>query len=208
MRTPTQPELDEGLSEDADAAPGANTPLVTALRQHDLAAAAELYDRYARSVRGIARRLLGADTELDDVVQDVFIAAITSIHRLRDPSLLKSWLLGIAVGKVRDNLRKRWRRRWLSFLPYDELLDLPAAEANAPPDIAHEVKSLLDQLPPEERLALLLHRLEGLSLEEAAAASNMTVSTFKRRLTRAETKFTLRAERRPALAEWLRGRPR
>lgn len=208
MRTPTQPELEQELSEDAETAPRASSQLVEALREHDLAAAAALYDRYAPSVRGIARRLLGADTELDDVVQDVFIAAFTSVHRLRDPSMLKSWLLGIAVGKVRDKLRKRWRRRWLSFLPYDELPDLPATESAAAPDIAHEVKSLLDQLPPEERLALLLHRLEGFSLEEAATASNMTVSTFKRRLTRAETKFTVRAERRPALAEWLRGRPR
>jgi RNA polymerase sigma factor (sigma-70 family) len=93
-------------------------------------------------------------------------------------------------------------------LPHDELPDHPANEAEAQSDVAREIRALLDQLPPEERLALLLHRLEGLSLEEAATASNMTVSTFKRRLTRAETKFVQRAQRRPALAEWLRGRRR
>jgi RNA polymerase sigma-70 factor (ECF subfamily) len=194
------PPADEATAREADAR------LVAALLEHDLTAAGQLYDRYATNVRGMTLRLLGADTELDDIVQDVFVAAITSIQRLREPSMLKSWLLGIAVGKVRDSLRARWRRRWLSFLPHDELPDHPAAETEAQSDIVREIKSLLDQLPPEERLALLLHRLEGLSLEEAAAASNMTVSTFKRRLTRAETKFVQRAQRRPALAEWLKGR--
>ena len=189
---------------DVASAREADARLVEALREQDLAAAGQLYDRYATNVRGLCHRLLGADTELDDVVQDVFLAAITSIHRLREPSLLKSWLLGIAVGKVRDGLRARWRRRWLVFHPFDELPEHPAAESDSPTDVVREIKALLDHLPPEERLALLLHRLEGLSLDEAAQASNMTVSTFKRRLTRAETKFIQRAERRPALADWLR----
>jgi RNA polymerase sigma-70 factor (ECF subfamily) len=197
---------DEGLPGDASPPREADARLVAALREQDLTAAGQLYDRYAASVRGMTHRLLGADTELDDIVQDVFVAAITSIQRLRDPSMLKSWLLGIAVGKVRDSLRARWRRRWLSFLPHDELPDHAAAETETQSDVAREIKALLDHLPPEERLALLLHRLEGFSLEEAAAASNMTVSTFKRRLTRAESKFVQRAERRPALAEWLKAR--
>jgi RNA polymerase sigma-70 factor (ECF subfamily) len=196
----------ESLPAEASTAREEDARLVAALLERDLTAAAQLYDRYAANVRGMAHRLLGADTELDDIVQDVFVAAITSIQRLRDPSMLKSWLLGIAVGKVRDSLRARWRRRWLSFLPNDELPDHAGAENEAQSDVAREIKALLNQLPPEERLALLLHRLEGLSLEEAATASNMTVSTFKRRLTRAETKFVQRAHRRPALAEWLRGR--
>jgi RNA polymerase sigma-70 factor, ECF subfamily len=178
-----------------------DTLLVAALRAGEVAAAGRLYDRYAPNVRGMAHRLLGSDGELDDVVQDVFIAAFTSIARLREPALLKGWLLGIAVGKVRDNLRARWRRRWLTFQPYEDLPDVPGAEAQV--DVGQEVCRILDQLPPEERIALLLHRLEGLSLDEAAKASNMSVSTFKRRLARAEEKFMCRAERRPAIAEWL-----
>jgi RNA polymerase sigma-70 factor (ECF subfamily) len=177
--------------------------LVEALRLQDLGAAGRLYDRYASNVRGMVRRLLGADAELDDVVQDVFVAAITSIGKLREPSLLKSWLLGIAVGKVRDNLRARWRRRWLSFLPLDELPETAAPQNESRADIAREVNSLLDQLAPEERIALLLHRLEGMSLDEAAHSCNMSVSTFKRRLSRGEQKFARRAERRPVLADWL-----
>jgi RNA polymerase sigma-70 factor (ECF subfamily) len=176
--------------------------LVQALRGQDLAAAGRLYDRYATNVRGMVHRMLGPDAELDDVVQDVFVAAITSIGRLRDPAMLKSWLLGIAVGKVRDNLRARWRRRWLTFLPIEELPERAAPSPHAPVDLVQEVGSILDRLPAEERIALLLHRLEGMSLEEAAKTCNMSVSTFKRRFARGEAKFILRARYHPALAEW------
>ncbi len=176
--------------------------LVAALLGQDLAAAGRLYDRYAPNVRGMVHRMLGSDAELDDVVQDVFVAAITSIGKLREPSLLKSWLLGIAVGKVRDHLRTRWRRRWLSFLPTEELPERAVPSTESQVDIVQEVCSILDRLPPEERIALLLHRLEGLSLDEAAKTCNMSVSTFKRRVARAEAKFILRAKYHPALAEW------
>lgn len=177
--------------------------LALAVRDQDLAAAGRLYDRYARNVRAMVLRLLGPDAEADDVVQEVFVAAIISIHRLREPAALRSWLLGIAVGKVRDNLRSRWRRRWLSFHPTDELPERPAPSLEAHADVAQEVAALLDQLPPEERIALILHRLEGMSLEEASSTTGMSVSTFKRRLARAEAKFMLRAGRRPALSDWL-----
>lgn len=177
--------------------------LVLALREQDIAAAGRLYDRYATNVRGMVHRLLGPDTELDDVVQDVFLAAMSSIHKLRDPGALKSWLLGIAVGKARDNLRARWRRRWLSFLPNEELPDRAHPAHDYQLDLAQEVSGILDQLPTEERIALLLHRLEGMSLDEAAQAANMSVSTFKRRLARGEAKFISRAKRRPTLSPWM-----
>jgi RNA polymerase sigma-70 factor (ECF subfamily) len=189
--------LEPGEEVESDAA------LALAVRNQDLAAAGRLYDRYARNVRAMVLRLLGPDTEADDVVQEVFVAAITSIHRLREPAALRSWLLGIAVGKVRDNLRSRWRRRWLSFHPTDELPERPVPSTEAHADVAQEVSALLDQLPPEERIALILHRLEGMSLEEASTTTGMSVSTFKRRLARAEAKFMLRAGRRPALSDWL-----
>ncbi len=182
--------------------PESDAMLVYALRGQDLTAAGRLYDRYVTNVRGMVHRMLGPDAELDDVVQDVFVAAITSIGKLREPALLKSWLLGIAVGKVRDHLRTRWRRRWLSFLPNEELPERAVPSSESQVDIVQEVCSILDRLPPEERIALLLHRLEGLSLDEAAKTCSMSVSTFKRRVARAEAKFIVRAKYHPALVEW------
>ena len=204
MRAYSLQRVDEYFSDRADAAAHeTDAELASCLASSDLAAAARLYDRYVRNVRGMVHRLLGPDAELDDVVQDVFVTAISSVDKLREPALLKSWLLGIAVGKARGNLRARWRRRWLSFLPTDELPDRPEPARDVYADVAQEVGAVLDTLRAEERIALLLCRLEGLSLEEGARASEMSVSTFKRRLARGQARFMASAKRRPALAEWL-----
>jgi RNA polymerase sigma-70 factor, ECF subfamily len=190
-----------------DAAPRAtDAELAGRLALQELDAASLLYDRYVNNVRGMVHRLLGPDLELDDVVQDVFVTAISCINKLREPALLKSWLLGIAVGKARGHLRARWRRRWLSFLPTEELPECPAPEGDGCFELAQEVGELLDSLRPEERIALLLCRVEGLSLEEGARACEMSLSTFKRRLTRGQERFVSGAGRRPTLSLWLESR--
>jgi DNA-directed RNA polymerase specialized sigma24 family protein len=66
-----------------------------------------------------------------------------------------------------------------------------------------EVGSLLEQLAPDERSALLLHRVHGFSLSESAEVSGMSISTFKRRLSRGEKRFLSSAAHRDALAPWL-----
>jgi hypothetical protein len=63
-----------------------------------------------------SRRMMGPDGELDDVVHDIFVRALESPPRLRDPSALKSWLFGITVRTVRIRFQKRTRQRWLRFV--------------------------------------------------------------------------------------------
>jgi len=179
--------------------------LVQALRQGDAGAPGRLYDRHAPSVQGLVYRLLGREAELDDIVQEVFIYALHSIDKLREPAALKGWLLGIGVGKVRSHLRRRFRLRWLSFLPHDELPEPPVPLNDPQAELARDVSSVLEQLSPDERIALVVHRLEGLPLHEAAKACAMSLSTFKRRLAKGEAKFIARAARHPGLARWLGG---
>jgi RNA polymerase sigma-70 factor (ECF subfamily) len=188
-------------------APEDDAELVLALKQGDTGAAGRLYDRHSAGVQGMVYRLLGREAELDDIVQEVFIYALNSIDKLREPAALKSWLLGIAVGKVRSHVRWRFRRRWLSFLPHDEIPE-PAVELSNPDaDLVSNVRSILDDLPSEERIALVVHRIEGLSLQDAALASGMSLSTFKRRLAKGEARFMARAKQHPGLIGILRGTP-
>jgi RNA polymerase sigma-70 factor, ECF subfamily len=65
------------------------------------------------------------------------------------------------------------------------------------------VYAILKGMDAEERIALVLHRVEGLSLEDAAVACGMSLATFRRRLARGEAKFFSRAKSRPALGEWI-----
>jgi RNA polymerase sigma-70 factor (ECF subfamily) len=179
--------------------------LVEALLGGDETAATRLYDRHVGSVHRFVFRLLGPVADLDDVVQEVFAYALSSIAKLREPAALQSWLMGIAVGKVKAYIRWRRRKRWLSFLPSDELPEPAVTRDDDHAEVVREVTAILEKLPVDERIALVVHRIEGLSLSESATACGTSVSTFKRRLTRGETKFFARAEKRPALATWLEG---
>ena len=179
----------------------ADADLVEALQRGDGGAAGRLYDRYAASVHGMVYRLLGREADLEDLVQDVFVHALFSIRKLREPAALKGWLLGIATGKARSYIRRRWRQRWLRFLPQEELHEF-AVDSDPHLELVDEVYRVLDQLPAEERIAFVLRRIEGLSLHEAAQTSGMSLSTFKRRLARAESRFEARARLRPELVKW------
>lgn len=186
-------------------APETDAELALALKQGEATAPGRLYDRHAAGVYGMVYRLLGREAEVDDIVQEVFIYALSSIDKLREPAALKSWLFGIAVGKVRTHLRQRYRRRWLSFLPHDELPEpvVPLSDPDA--DLARDVCSILDHLPPDERIALVVHHIEGLPLHEAAKACHMSLSTFKRRLAKGEARFIARAEKHAGLVDWMGG---
>jgi len=179
-----------------------DSALVEAVRAGDVGAAGRLYDRHVSSVQGIVYRLLGQKAELDDIVQEVFIYALPSLEKLRDPAALKGWLLGIAVGKVRSHLRSRWRKRWLSFMPNEELPEPTTAADDHQADIVHAVGGILDRLPTEERIALVVHRIQGMSLLDAANVCGMSVSTFKRRLASGESRFVVHAKKESALAGW------
>ncbi|MEO8181849.1 MAG: RNA polymerase sigma factor [Deltaproteobacteria bacterium] len=180
--------------------------LVEALQRGDAGAAGRVYDRYVASVHGMVYRLLGRESDLEDLVQDIFVYALLSIKKLREPAALKGWLLGIATGKARSYIRRRWRQRWLRFLPQEELHEFPE-DSDPHLELLNEVYSVLDQLPAEERIAWVLRRIEGLSLQEAAKTSGMSLSTFKRRLARAESRFDARARLRPELVRWLHRGP-
>jgi RNA polymerase sigma-70 factor (ECF subfamily) len=179
--------------------------LATRLQQGDSAAAGQVYDRHVGSVHGFVYRLLGPEADLDDIVQEVFIYALHSIDKLREPAALRSWLIGIAAGKVRAHLRTKWRRRWLTFLSHEELAELAVPEPDPHGELLRDVYAIFDQLAPDERMALVMRRVEGLPIHEAAKACGMSLSTFKRRYARGESRFLARAKQRPGLAHWLAG---
>lgn len=183
---------------------GDDAALVAAMKSGRADAKAAFYRRHARAVHGLVFRLMGPDAELDDVVHDVFVRALESLPGLRDPSALRSWLSGIAVRTVRIRFQRRRRQRWLHFMAPDDvppIVDHPRLELG---EALRDVYAILDGIDVQERIALVLHRVEGLHLDEAARTAGMSVATFRRRLARGEAKFFARASRRPSLEAWMR----
>jgi RNA polymerase sigma-70 factor (ECF subfamily) len=185
---------------------GDDAAMVAAIQAGNRAAVAAFYDRYAGHVRRTLVRVLGAERELADLHHDVLLRALTSIHELRDPGLLKPWLTSIAVFTARTCILRRSRRRWLRYLPWHEVPEVEAAPADGEAQEAlRAAYAVLDTLPADDRIAFALRFVEGLELTEVAAACRVSLATIKRRLARAEEAFTARARAHPALCDWLEG---
>jgi RNA polymerase sigma-70 factor (ECF subfamily) len=170
--------------------------LVLAARDGERWAFEALFRRHARMANGLAYRLLAGDQEIDDVVQDAFIAAFNRLHTLEEPAAFPGFLGTIVVRRARYVVRRRRLARLLGLMPAAEPLDVTGiVSRDAPPDALAELSAIyrvIDRLPASERLALLLRRVEGYSLDEVAAACGCSLATAKRRLTAAQAKLDAR----------------
>ncbi len=177
--------------------------LVHALQEGHPAAKVELFERYVRHVERILARVLGHDPELADILHEVFVRSLSAIDTLEDAGALQGWLTGIAVLTAREHIRRRIRGRWLRFFAP---ADLPDVEDAAPDAEGREALRatyrVLDRLASDDRVAFALRHIEGLELRDVAAACNVSLNTIKRRLARAERRFSALAAREPSLRAW------
>ena len=134
---------------------------------------------------GLAYRLMGRDEDIDDLVQDSFLHALRGLDRLANPQAFASWLGSIVVRTAHKLLR---RRRLMTRVglrrstPIDvEQVLAPGIPAGAAAELK-QVYGCLDALPAEARIALVLHRVDGLSIPDVAEQMRLSVSTVKRRL--------------------------
>ncbi len=188
---------------------GQDAAIVRALRARHVAGASGLFDRYHGHVRRVLVRVLGPDPELSDLVQEVFLSAINGIDRLDRAESLRGWLGSIAVFTARTRLRSRRRWRFLSFLPSEELPDVVDERGSLDVDEALAATyRVLDRLPVEERIVFALRFVDEMELAEVAEASDLSLSTVKRRLAKATARFAVLARREPSLLDWLEGDPK
>ena len=157
--------------------------LVERIAAGDRRAFTQLYRRHARYVAGVAFRLLGESSELDDVVQETFAICLRSIASLQEAGKVRPWLVTIAVRCAQRRLSARARRRWL-----EGAVGLVSAQTSDP-QVSQDVRELyrvLERLSPKLRVPWVLSRIEGASLEEVAEWCDASLATIKRRLVRAD----------------------
>ena len=178
--------------------------LVEALRAGHPGAAAVFHDRYSAQVRAMLVATLGPDDEIPDLLQEVLIRALDRIRTLREVDKLASWIAAIAVYVARAHIRTRSRRGWLGLFSPQRTrtwhVEQPSSEAR---EGLREVYAILDQMPVDQRIAFVLRNVHGVALADAAEACQTSLSTFKRRLKRAEMHFLAAAHARPSLSHWL-----
>jgi RNA polymerase sigma-70 factor (ECF subfamily) len=183
---------------------GDDAALVEAILAGHPGAATALFDRNARQVRAILLSTVGPDDDIPDLVHEVFIRALERIDTLRAADKLTSWLVAIAVFVGRAHINQRHRRRQLRLFSPERTrtweLEQPPSDARR---ALREAYAILDQLPLDARMAFVLRYVHGMTLPEAAAACQTSLSTFKRRLNHATEYFLTVARTRPSLMQCL-----
>ena len=185
---------------------GREAALVQRCAAGDDVAFADLVAEHQRMVVQLAMNLLGDRDEALDLSQEVFLRVFRTIQRFRGQSSLRTWIYRIAVNQAR-NRHRFWRRRHRAdqvsldehVAAYGEFLSSNGATPDrilAQKELAERLQSALDRLPFDQRTAIVLREVDGLSYDEIAFSLGVAVGTVKSRLTRARQ--ALRLELREA----------
>jgi RNA polymerase sigma factor (sigma-70 family) len=178
----------------AEAVPSLEAFVVAAARG-DRDAFAKLVDATSGMVSSISLAILRDLEGSRDVSQDVFLAAWSDLHRLRNPASFLPWLRQTTRNRANDALRTMLRRRRSVEAQEDELL---AAAADPRPDAAaalldEEQRRLLaqaiDDLPDETREVVVLFYREERSVKQVAGLLEMSEESVRQRLSRARVKL-------------------
>ena len=184
--------------------------LVARARAGDHDAFAVLTARYQDRVYAIARSFVRDSEDALDLAQETFVKAFRGLGGFRGGPGLCTWLCRIAANSSRDWLRKQARRKAVS-LDDEEIqgsgFEPPATDALSDPagvaereELRAAVRSAVQKLPEELRLAVLLHDIEGLSQRNVAEATGCCLGTAKTRV------FRGRARLRRLLGAYVEGR--
>jgi RNA polymerase sigma-70 factor (ECF subfamily) len=161
----------------------------------DERASAELVAEHQRTVVQLAANLLGDREEALDLSQEVFLCVFRTIHRFRGDSSLRTWIYRIAVNQARNRHRSWKRRHRADQVSLDQHVaahgDVLRGESPTPDrvlaqkELAQRLRVALDRLPFEQRTAIVLREVDGLSYDDIAFSLGLAVGTVKSRLTRA-----------------------
>lgn len=179
---------------------GNEAELITRLKAGEQRAYAQLVEENAGRIYRLVLRLVGNESDAEDVLQETFLSAFKSIDQFHEQASLSTWLYRIATNAALMRLRRKEPvqvsvdepvesedgdlipRQFFDFccLPEEDLL---RDEARA------EMARAIEELSPALRSVFVLRDIEGLSTEETAQALDLSVSAVKSRLMRARLKL-------------------
>ena len=173
--------------------------LVAAFRAGNDAAFERIHDRYRAKLEAFVRSMVRSDPHtVEDVLQDVWVRAYNGLRAHERDMKLRPWLYRVAHNRTMDVLR--------APRAADELPDtdsLPGQSAGTAEDVEgrerlREVVADIQALPPQQRAALTLREMDGISYQEIAQALDVTVPAVKSLLVRARVGLAEAAEARTA----------
>jgi RNA polymerase sigma-70 factor, ECF subfamily len=165
----------------------------SAIIAKDRKATAEFVSRYVNLIYAYVRRRLIPRMDLvEDVVQEIFVAALDNLKQFRGTSSLRVWLFGIAKHKVDDYYRKRFREPEPMHIEETDtaVSDEPTLEESLDrEELEKRVSKILGEIPETYSLALIWRYWDQRSTKEIAEITGKTEKAIERTLARARTEF-------------------
>ena len=165
---------------------------------------------YEKRIFNVIYRILGDYEEAADTTQETFISAYKAYGRFRGESKVYTWLYQIAINHCRNRLRQRGRARAIQMESLDQPRDWEDDEgfgAREVSDLTHapelvleekelqqKILSAVQSLPPDYREVVVLREIEGLSYNEIADATKISLDNVKTRLSRARAMLRRKLE--------------
>lgn len=170
-----------------------DTRLMLRVQQGDEGAFRQIIDLYQKPILGLCFRYVGNQQDAEEVAQDVFIHLYRSADTYRPTAKLSTYLYRIAVNLSLNRIRDRKRKRFFSLDAMREDLHQEPVHPDDSPEqemerkeTQEQVQRALEQLPENQKTAVVLKRFEGLSYEEIAEVMRCSVSAVESLLHRAK----------------------
>jgi RNA polymerase sigma-70 factor, ECF subfamily len=177
--------------------------LIAAVLKGDAASFEPLVTAYSPRLFAMARRYARRESEVEDIVQEVWLKAFEKLRSFRGDAPFEHWLARLAVRTCYDFLRRHRRNRETSFSELSEPEERWLERFAVAPDLALDtadaarqlIQRVLDELSPPARLVITLLELEERSVKEIAALTGWSIPLVKVRA------FRARAEMRRVLGK-------
>lgn len=163
------------------------TELLKRCEQGDTEAQFKVYEQYYKAMFNTAYRILGDRYEAEDMMQEAFLAAFTKLHTFSGEVSFGAWLKRIVVNKSLTSLKKNSRLEMTSL----EVVQEQKAEETVDYSVLNitDLKSSLEGLKSNYRLALTLNLIEGYDAEEIAQIMEISYENSRTTISRAKSKL-------------------
>jgi RNA polymerase sigma-70 factor (ECF subfamily) len=180
-----QPNINEQLDKD----------LVKRVQRGDKSAYDLLVIKYQHRIIQLVNRYIKDPSEAQDVAQEAFIKAYRALPNFRGDSAFYTWLYRIAINTAKNYLLSRSRRYsdyQVDVQDAEQIENAPQLQGRDTPeyllmndDIIRTIEAVIDNLPEEMRIAIMLREFEGMSYDEIAQTMECPVGTIRSRIFRA-----------------------
>jgi len=171
--------------------------MITAVLKGDTASFEPLVEKYSPRIFATARRYARRESEVEDIVQQVWLKAFEKLGSFRGEAPFEHWLMRVAIRTCYDSLRAHQRSREKTFSeltePEEDWLDRFVSQPDAADENAEAARQLVERvlglLSPPARLVITLQEIEGRSVKEVSKLTGWSVPLVKVRAFRARAEM-------------------